>query len=120
MADCNCSSTSALPIIKQGDDVYLAATLYFNGAAITANELPLLDEIEYCFEDENPRKIKAADSYSDALEAFLLPVSQENSFALEEGKTNIDVRVKFYGGNVLGVRHRDRMRVLEANSQEVI
>ena len=120
MAECNCSTSSSLPIIKQGDDVYLQVTLYFNGDVITENELPLLDEIEYCFVYEEPRKIKAADAWNDTLEKFLLPVSQENSFVLEDGKTNIDVRVKFYGGNVLGVRHRDRMRVLEANSQEVI
>lgn len=120
MADCNCATTTDLPIIKQGDDVYLQVTLYFNGAAITANELPLLDEIEYCFEYENPRKIKAADAWNDTLGLFLLPVSQENSFALEDGRTDIDVRVKFLGGNVLGVRRKDRMRVLEANSTEVI
>ena len=120
MAECNCSSTSALPIIKQGDDVYLQVTLYFNGAAITANELPLLDEIEYCFEDENPRKIKAADAWNDTLGKFLLPVSQQDSFALEAGRSDIDVRVKFLGGNVLGVRQRNRMKVLEANSTEVI
>lgn len=120
MADCNCGSTSALPIIKQGDDVYLQVALYFNGAVVTANELPLLDEIEYCFEEENPRKIKAEDAWNDTLGLFLLPVSQENSFALEDGRTNIDVRVKFYGGNVLGARQRSRMKVLTANSQEVI
>ena len=120
MADCNCGSASALPIIKQGDDVYLQVTLYFNGAVITANELPLLDEIEYCFEEENPRKIKAEDAWNDTLGKFLLPVSQENSFALEDGRTNIDVRVKFYGGNVLGVRRKGRLRVAEANSTEVI
>ena len=120
MADCNCTTTTDLPIIKQGDDVYLQVTLYFNGAAITANELPLLDEIEYCFEYEKPRKVRAADAWNDTLGLFLLPVSQENSFALEDGRTDIDVRVKFYGGNVLGVRRKDRMRVPEANSQEVI
>jgi len=120
MADCNCATTTDLPIIKQGDDVYLQVTLYFNGAAITANELPLLDEIEYCFEDENPRKIKAEDAWNETLGLFLLPVSQENTFALDDGRTNIDVRVKFLGGNVLGVRQRNRMKVLEANSTEVI
>lgn len=120
MAECNCGCSSNLPIIKQGDDVYLQVTLYFNGDAITANELPLLDEIEYCFEYERPRKIKAADAWNETLGAFLLPVSQENTFALEEGRTNLDVRVKFLGGNILGVRQRRRMKVLEANSQEVI
>ena len=120
MNECNCGCATDLPIIKQGDDVYLQVTLYFNGVAITANELPLLDEIEYCFEYEEPRKIKATDAWNGTLEKFLLPVSQENSFALEDGKTNIDVRVKFLGGNVLGVRQRNRMKVLEANSQEVI
>lgn len=120
MAECNCGCSSNLPIIKQGDDVYLQVTLYFNGAVITANEVSLLDEIEYCFEEENPRKIKASASFNETLGAFLLPVSQENTFALEEGRTNLDVRVKFLGGNILGVRQRRRMKVLEANSQEVI
>lgn len=120
MADCNCSTATNLPIIKQGDDVYLQVTLYFNGAVITANELPLLDEIEYCFEYEKPRKVKAADAWNETLGLFLLPVSQKDSFALEEGKSDIDVRVKFYGGNVLGVRRKDRLRVAEANSTEVI
>lgn len=120
MADCNCSTNTNLPIIKQGDDVYLRATIYFNGAAVTASEVPLLSDIEYCFEDENPRKIKAADAWNDTLGAFLLPVSQENTFALEEGRTNIDIRVRFYGGNVLGARQRNRMKVLEANSMEIL
>lgn len=120
MNECNCGCSSNLPIIKQGDDVYLQVTLYFNGDAITANELPLLDEIEYCFEYERPRKIKAADAWNDTLELFLLPVSQQDSFALEAGRSDIDVRVKFLGGNVLGVRRKDKMRVLEANSTEVI
>lgn len=122
MADCNCGcgTTGSLPLIKQGDDVYLQAFLYFNGDPITENEVPLLDEIEYCFADENPRKIKAADAWNDTLGCFLLPVSQENTFALEQGRTNIDLRVKFYGSNVLGARQRNRMKVLEANSQEVI
>lgn len=122
MADCNCGcgTTGSLPLIKQGDDVYLQATIYFNGVAVTKNELPILDEIEYCFEEENPRKIKAQDAWNDTLGCFLLPVSQENTFALEQGRTNIDLRVKFYGSNVLGARQRNRMKVLEANSQEVI
>ena len=90
------------------------------GTSDYAAEKPLLDEIEYCFEYEKPRKIRAADAWNDTLGLFLLPVSQENSFALEDGRTDIDVRVKFLGGNVLGVRRKDRMRVLEANSTEVI
>ena len=120
MADCNCVNNNNLPTIKQGDDLYLLANIYFNGAIITANEVPILDELEYCFEDEEPRKIKAADSWNDELGGFLLPVSQEQSFTLEDGRTNIDLRVKFYGGNVLGARQRNRLKVLEANSMEVI
>lgn len=117
---CNCNTVSSLPVIKQGDDVYLQLTLYFNGEVITAAELPLLDEIEYTFEYGESRRIKAEDAWNEALGLFLLPVSQEDTFALEDGSTNLDVRVKFLGGNVLGVRSRKRMKVLEANSMEVI
>lgn len=114
------SGCADFPAIKQGDDVYLQVTLYLNGEALTADSLAMLDEIEYCFEEEPPRTIPAAEAWDDTLEKFLLPVSQRNTFALEERRTSFDVRVKFVGGNVLGVRQRRRMNVLEANSTEVI
>lgn len=119
MIDCNCS-VGAIPAIKQGDDYYIPVHLYFNGDEITDNELPLLDEIEYCFDERDPMKILAAEAYSAAMECFLLPVSQEESFALDEGKTTFDVRVKFYGGNILGVKKKAKMRVLDASSEEVL
>lgn len=122
MSDCTfaCGCMGQLPNIKQGDDYYIACTIYYNGVAFGVNDLPLLDLLEYCFEDGKPRTIKAADSWSPALGKFLLPVSQEQSFLLDEGKTRLDLRVKFQGGNVLGARHRRSLRVLEANSMEVI
>ena len=122
MSDCTfaCGCMGQLPNIKQGDDYYIACTIYYNEVAFGVNDLPLLDLLEYCFEDGAPRTIKAADSWSSALGKFLLPVSQEQSFLLDEGKTRLDLRVKFQGGNVLGARHRRSLRVLEANSMEVI
>ena len=120
MSECNCNCTSSLPTIKQGDDCFLQCILYFNGERITANELPLLDEIEYCFVNEDPNTVKAADAWNEGLACFLLLITQEQSFALEEGRTALDVRVRFRGGNVLGSRQMAKMRVLDAASEEVL
>ena len=116
---CNCGA-SALPTLKQGDACFLAAAVYFNGVPITEQELPLLDTLEYCFADARPKCVPAAEAWSRALGLFLLPVTQEETLLLEQGKTNVDLRVKFFGGNVLGARQRRELRVLEANSLEVI
>ncbi len=117
MSECSCE---ALPRIKQGDECCIGATVYFNGAAVTANELDLIDEIEYCFADDVPKTVRASEAWSAALGMFLLPVTQAQSFLLAAGHTNLDLRVKFFGGSVLGARQRRRMRVLPSNSTEVI
>ena len=118
--NCSCDRAAALPTIKQGDECFLAATVYFNGAAITENELPLLETLEYCFDDSAPKTVSAASAWSRALGAFLLPVTQRETQLLEDGRAQVDLRVKFLGGGVLGARQRRDMRVLAANSMEVI
>ena len=121
MTDCCCSDLkTALPSLKQGDGCFLAATVYFNGAAVTENELPLLESLEYCFEDDAPRTVRADEAFSPALGAFLLPVAQTQTHRLETGRAKLDLRVKFRGGNVLGARRKAVVRVLGAASGEVL
>lgn len=121
MSDCTCNCGCApLKTIKQGDDCYIAVTIYLNGVALAESDLVMLDLLEYCFEESNPRTVAAADAWNATLEKFLLPISQQESFLLEDGKNKLDLRVKFSNGGILGARHRRKMRVLEANSTEVI
>lgn len=120
MSNSNCIET--IPCIKQGDACSIPVKLYFNGEAITADVLPLLEEIEFAFGDEDlkPVRIPAAESWSDTLGMFLLPVTQKQTFALDVGLTTLDVRVRFRGGGVLGVREKAKMKVADATSEEVI
>ena len=50
---------------------------------------------------------------------FLVPLSQTETFALEDGDTvSLDVRVEFPGGDVIGTRTMEQIRVLDALSEE--
>lgn len=116
------ADAKTIPTIKQGDAYYIPVTLYFNGEKITADEIPLLEEIEFTLGDEGakPVRIPASESWNDTLGMFVLPVTQEQTFALDEGRTTLDVRVQFLGGNVLGVWEKTKIKVVDATSEEVL
>lgn len=115
------TTVTSVPTIKQGDAYYLPVHLYFNGEEINADLLDMLEEIEFALADLEPVRLTPAESYSEALGCFLLPLTQKQTFELEEGRTTtLDVRVQFLGGNVLGVRQKAKMKVLDATSEEVI
>lgn len=116
------ADAKTIPTIKQGDAYSIPITLYFNGEKITEDLIPLLEEIEFTLGDEGvePVRIPAAEAWNETLEKFLLPVTQEQTFALEEGRTTLDVRVQFLGGSVLGVREKAKIKVVDATSEEVL
>lgn len=113
-------TTTTIPTIKQGDAYNIPVKLFFNGTAISSETLSLLDEIEFALGDLPPVRIAADEAFSSVLGEFLLPVTQEMTFALEVGKTDLDVRVQFVGGDVLGVREKARIRVIDATSETVL
>lgn len=115
-------NTCRMPTLKQGDECIIPVTMYFNGERLGAEHLPLLEAVEFTLGDEGaqPVCLPAADCWSEALEAFALPVTQEQTFALEEGRTALDVRVRFRGGGVLGVRRKANIQVADATSERVI
>ena len=50
---------------------------------------------------------------------FLVPVTQRETFALEEGgQISFDVRVAFIGGDVVGAKTMASIRVADALSEE--
>ena len=120
MADCNCGSTSALPIIKQGDAYDVQVSLTFNEEPIDDGNLDLIEEIEFTFGDLAPMKFDPADIYDTTVGAFLVPLTQEQTFGLEDGKILVDCRVQFLGGDVVGVTQMARAFVRDALSGEVI
>lgn len=109
-----------IPTIKQGDAFSIPVHLYFNGAEIGADLLDLLEEIEFTLGELDPVRIPADEAWNDTLSCFLLPVTQEQTFALEEGRTEMDVRVQFLGGNVLGVRQKGKMKVVDTTSEVIL
>lgn len=118
MKDCICAGET--PAIKRGDECAIQVRLFFNGAEIGAPLVPMLEELEFAFEGQTPVRIAADEAWSDALDCFLLPVTQEQTFALDRGYTTLDLRVRFHGGNVLGARQKARVKIADANSWEVI
>lgn len=106
--------------IKQGDMVWLPLTLYLNGEAVTESTLVLMEEIEYALGRCTIRRMAAADAWNETMQCFLLPVYQRDTQRLCPGYHEFDVRVQFYGGGVLGVRQKEKIKILDANSKEVI
>lgn len=118
MQECTCPN--ALPTLKQGDACSIPVHLYFNGEEIGAETLVLLEEIEFALGDLDPVRLRASDAFNTAMGCFLLPVTQEQTILLEEGGTTLDVRVRFRGGNVLGVKRKGKMNVADATSEVVL
>lgn len=117
MAVINASST---PTIKQGDAYRIPVKLYFNGDEINSETLALLEEIEFALGELEPVRIPASEAWSSVMGEFLLPVTQEMTFALPVGTTYLDVRVQFLGGDVLGVRQKAKIKVVDATSEEIL
>lgn len=118
--NCNCCIASSAPVIKQGDAYDLALTLTFNEESITEDELDLLEEIELDIGYLNPVTYDPHEVYDATVDAFLIPLTQEQTLALEDGVTLVDCRVQFINGDVVGVVTPARIFVREAMSNEVI
>ena len=118
MAECNCG-TGSLPIIKQGDAYAVQVSLTFNGEPIVYSDLDLIEEIEFTFGELAPMRFKPKDIYNTTIGAFLVPLTQKQTFMLEDGKILVDCRVQFWGGDVVGVARMVRVFVREALSWEI-
>ena len=119
MAECNCG-TGSLPIIKQGDAYAVQVSLTFNGEPIVYSDLDLIEEIEFTFGELAPMRFKPKDIYNTTIGAFLVPLTQKQTFMLEDGKILVDCRVQFWGGDVVGVSRMVRVFVREALSWEIL
>ena len=114
------AATVSYQEIKQGDACYIPVTIYLNGEAVTTDTLLLIDKVEFMLGKCVRKVVDAAEAWNDTLGAFLCPLLQGDTLHMRPGLYDFDCRVMFYGGGVLGVRRKERLRVLDANSWEVI
>ena len=115
MSELSCMET--IPCVKQGDAYDLRIALDFNGEALTAQHLPLLECVEFMLGDGVRKVWPEEGSFRDG--AFLMPLTQADTFSLEDGETvEFDVRVHFTGGAVVGLKKKLRVMVCDALSEE--
>ena len=117
MSESTCTQT--IPCIKQGDAYDLHVALALNGETLTAEDLPLLRCVEFMLGD-GVRRIWPQDC-SFAEGAFLVPLTQADTFRLEEdARAEFDVRVHFTGGGVVGIKKKLSVAVCDALSEKEI
>ena len=117
MSESNCIET--IPCIKQGDAYDLRIALELNGEALTAEDLPLLHCVEFMLGDGLRRVWPEEGGFLGG--AFLMPLTQADTFSLEDGETvAFDARVHFTGGAVVGLKKKLRVKVYDAISEEVL
>ena len=117
MSESSCMET--IPCVKQGDAYDLRIALDFNGETLTAEHLPLLECVEFMLGDGVRRVWPEEGGFVDG--AFLMPLTQADTFSLEDGETvEFDARIHFVGGAVVGLKKKLRVTVSDALSEEVL
>lgn len=102
--------------VKQGDAYSIPVIVKIDGDPINIADV---SEVEFML--NGVRKMYPDSVSYDAVEnAFMLPITQEESFAFPVGSVMLDVRVKFNGGNVEGIHRIVSITVIDAISEEVI
>lgn len=104
--------------IKQGDAYAVPVQVRLNGELINADDV---ETVEFCVGD-GLRKLYPGDvTYEPGNNTFYLPLSQSETFAFPaNGSVTLDVRVKFTGGDVIGVLRPDAFSVYDATSEVVL
>lgn len=105
-------------LIKQGDAYAVPVRVKLDGATLTAEDITIIDSVEFTL-GEYFRKLYPDEVVFDAQEGlFLVPVTQEETFAMEEGeRVSFDVRVKFTSGDVIGTKTMEKIKIVDALSE---
>ena len=115
MSELSCMET--IPCVKQGDAYDLRIALDLNGEALTAEDLPLLHCVEFMLGDGVRKVWPEEGGFLNG--AFLMPLTQADTFSLEDGETvEFDARIHFVGGAVVGLKKKLRVMVCDALSEE--
>lgn len=104
--------------IKQGDAYALPIQIRLNGELIGVEDV---EAAEFCLGD-GLRKLYPGDvSYEAGDNTFYLPLTQSDTFSFQaNGSVSLDIRVKFTGGDVIGVLRPETLAVYDAASEVVL
>ena len=104
--------------IKQGDQYEVPVRISINGSDIAVSEVEL---VEFTMGEGLKKHYPQEVEYDSAEGCFLLPLTQEETFAFPaNGSVPLDIRVKFTGGSVVGARRRESFAVADASSEAVL
>lgn len=103
--------------IKQGDAYAIPIEIKLNDAAVDVAEI---ESVEFCI--GSVRKLyPGAVTYEASEGYFYMPLTQAETFAMEgDSAVQLDVRVKFEGGDVEGIEKPVFITVVSALSEEVL
>ncbi len=104
--------------IKRGDECALAVRVVLDGQAIGTEDV---DTAEFCLGRALRKLYPGEVEYSASEGAFLLPLTQEETFALPaDTALPLDVRVKFTDGDVLGSTRMGAVAVYDSISEVIL
>ena len=108
-----------MPIrIKQGDQYSVPILIRLNGEPVNADDVA---SVEFTF-GSGLRKLFPGDvQYNSADDCFYLPLTQDETFEFPaNGSMSLDIRVKFVGGDIIGVQRMESFAVADATSEVVL
>ena len=107
--------------IKQGDAYSIPVSITVDGDTVNAETIALIETVEFMV-GEGIRKVYPEEvSFDGENSLFLVPLTQAETFALEDGeRIPFDVRVAFAGGDVVGTKTMQNIKVLDALSEEAL
>ena len=104
--------------IKQGDEYSLPVLIRLNGEPVDVSEVV---EVEFTLGNGVRKTFPQEVQYNSADGCFYLPLTQEETFAFPaNGSVTLDIRVKFAGGNVIGVQRMESIAVADASSEVIL
>lgn len=99
--------------IKQGDAYPIEIAVKLDGSGVDITDVARAE-----FYIGGIRKTYPEEAvYEDGV--FRIPLSQQDTFTLS-GSAQVDVRVKFRGGTVIGIDRKLNLKVADATSEEVL
>ncbi len=103
--------------LKQGDAYMMPLSVTVNGGQLPISQVEAVEVRLGKIRKLYPEEI----GYDVETGRFLVPLRQEDTFALpEDDAARLDVRVKFKGGAVAGTQKTATVEVVDAVSEEVI
>lgn len=104
--------------VKQGDQYALPVRLWANKDVVDPDEIEVA---EFMIGGERHLYPTGDVTYDAVSRSFLVPMTQEQTFAYEAGSMiDVDLRVKFTGGDVVGAKRMDQISIVDAISEEVL